>query len=111
MGVIHVIDHGGERHILEALEGWRVMEIIRDWNLPLKGTCGGACECAGQARYGAADPAEFAARLPDPLSAGTRRARGHSRAGERLSLTPPVIPGLAKQEPGSHVRALVPAPE
>jgi ferredoxin, 2Fe-2S len=46
MGVIHVIDHGGERHTLEALEGWRVMEIIRDWNLPLKGTCGGACEGA-----------------------------------------------------------------
>jgi len=46
MRVIHVIDHGGERHTLEALDGWRVMEIIRDWNLPLKGTCGGACECA-----------------------------------------------------------------
>jgi 2Fe-2S ferredoxin len=46
MGVIHVIDQGGGRHTLEAVEGWRVMEIIRDWNLPLKGTCGGACECA-----------------------------------------------------------------
>ena len=46
MGVIHVIDGAGERHTLEALEGWRVMEIIRDWNLPIEGTCGGACECA-----------------------------------------------------------------
>ncbi len=45
MGVIHVIDRDGERHTLEALEGWRVMEIIRDWNLPLSGACGGACEC------------------------------------------------------------------
>jgi ferredoxin, 2Fe-2S len=46
MGVIHVTDRAGERHTLEALEGWRVMEIIRDWNLPIEGICGGACECA-----------------------------------------------------------------
>ena len=46
MGVIYVVDHEGERHTLEALEGWRVMEIIRDWNLPIEGVCGGACECA-----------------------------------------------------------------
>jgi 2Fe-2S ferredoxin len=46
MGVIHVIDRVGERHTLEAIEGWRVMEIIRDWNLPMEGICGGACECA-----------------------------------------------------------------
>ena len=35
MGVIHVIDRAGERHTLEALEGLRVMEIIRDWKLPI----------------------------------------------------------------------------
>ena len=46
MGVIHVIDREGNRHTLEALEGWRVMEIIRDWGLPMEGLCGGACECA-----------------------------------------------------------------
>ena len=46
MGVIHVTDRAGERHTLEALEGWRVMEIIRDWDLPIEGLCGGACECA-----------------------------------------------------------------
>jgi 2Fe-2S ferredoxin len=46
MGVIHVIDRAGQRHTLEALEGWRVMEIIRDWKLPIEGLCGGACECA-----------------------------------------------------------------
>ncbi|MFL5217451.1 MAG: 2Fe-2S iron-sulfur cluster-binding protein [Microvirga sp.] len=44
--VIHVVDHTGERHTIEALEGWRVMEIIRDWKLPMEGICGGACECA-----------------------------------------------------------------
>ena len=45
MGVIHVIDREGRRHTLEAIEGWRVMEIIRDWGLPLDGLCGGATEC------------------------------------------------------------------
>jgi len=46
MGIIVVIDREGERHELEALEGWRVMEIMRDWELPVEGLCGGACECA-----------------------------------------------------------------
>jgi ferredoxin, 2Fe-2S len=45
MGVLHVIDQTGQRHTLEAAEGWRVMEIIRDWGLPMEGLCGGAAEC------------------------------------------------------------------
>ncbi len=32
--------------MLEAVEGWRVMEIIRDYGLPIKAECGGACACA-----------------------------------------------------------------
>jgi 2Fe-2S ferredoxin len=36
----------GETHRLEALEGWRVMEVIRDWGIPIKAECGGACACA-----------------------------------------------------------------
>ncbi len=43
---IHVTDQDGERHTLEALEGFRVMEIIRDWGLDIKAECGGACACA-----------------------------------------------------------------
>lgn len=43
---IFVTDQDGERHKLEALEGFRVMEIIRDWNLDIKAECGGACACA-----------------------------------------------------------------
>ena len=46
MGVIHVTDRAGQRHTLEAIEGWRVMEIICDWVQPIEGLCGGACECA-----------------------------------------------------------------
>ena len=44
--VIHVTDQNGERHTIPALEGWRVMEIIRDAGLPIKAECGGACCCA-----------------------------------------------------------------
>ena len=36
----------GTVHRLEALEGWRVMEVIRDWGLSIKAECGGACACA-----------------------------------------------------------------
>jgi 2Fe-2S ferredoxin len=46
MGVINVIDHNGNQHELEAVEGWRVMEIIREHGLPMEGLCGGACACA-----------------------------------------------------------------
>ena len=41
---VHMPD--GTTHRLEALEGWRVMEVIRDWGLPIKAECGGACACA-----------------------------------------------------------------
>lgn len=43
---IFVTDPDGVEHELEALEGWRVMEIIKDYGLPLKAECGGACCCA-----------------------------------------------------------------
>jgi 2Fe-2S ferredoxin len=41
-----VIDRAGARHEVEGLDGWRVMEIIRDHGLPIKAECGGACACA-----------------------------------------------------------------
>jgi len=41
-----VIDRAGTRHELAALDGWRVMEVIRDHGLPIKAECGGACACA-----------------------------------------------------------------
>jgi len=46
MGVIKVQDQNGKLHVLEAVEGWRVMEIIREHGLPIKAECGGACACA-----------------------------------------------------------------
>ena len=46
MGVIQVIDTNNVSHILEAVEGWRVMEIIREHGFEVSGLCGGACACA-----------------------------------------------------------------
>jgi len=43
---IHVTDQAGVEHEIEGLEGWRVMEVIRDWGLNIKAECGGACSCA-----------------------------------------------------------------
>ncbi|SFZ81460.1 ferredoxin, 2Fe-2S [Devosia enhydra] len=43
---IVVTDQEGVVHELEGLDGWRVMEIIRDWGLNIKAECGGSCTCA-----------------------------------------------------------------
>lgn len=47
---IRITDPNGNCAELEALEGFRVMEIIRDWSsdsgIGIKAECGGACACA-----------------------------------------------------------------
>ena len=43
---ILVTDRHGREHSLPAEEGWRAMEVIRDWGLDIKAECGGACACA-----------------------------------------------------------------
>ena len=43
---ILVTDQEGVEHELEGLEGWRTMEVIRDWGLNIKAECGGSCTCA-----------------------------------------------------------------
>lgn len=43
---IHVELPDGSRQTLQAPEGYRVMEVIRDYGLPIKAECGGACACA-----------------------------------------------------------------
>ena len=43
---LYVTDQNGAEHELDGLDGWRVMEIIRDYDLPIKAECGGACSCA-----------------------------------------------------------------
>jgi len=48
MDIVRVIitDYEGKRHTLDGIVGWRLMEVIRDYGLPLKAECGGACACA-----------------------------------------------------------------
>ena len=60
---ISVTDRDGAEHRLPAEEGWRVMEVIRDWGLDIKAECGGACACATCHVH--VDPA-WAARLVPP---------------------------------------------
>ena len=43
---IFVTDLNGVTHECEGIEGWRVMEIIRDAGLPIKAECGGCASCA-----------------------------------------------------------------
>jgi len=44
--IVNITDRKGKTHELEAPEGWRLMEVIRDYGLPIKAECGGACACA-----------------------------------------------------------------
>jgi 2Fe-2S ferredoxin len=44
---LFVVDRQGREHALPAIDGWRAMEVIRDWGVNLEATCGGACACAG----------------------------------------------------------------
>jgi len=46
MGMIRETDLDGRTHQLEAVEGWRVMEIIREHGFDAGGICGGSCACA-----------------------------------------------------------------
>ena len=43
---VTVTDYEGAPHRLEGISGWRLMEVIRDHDLPIKAECGGACACA-----------------------------------------------------------------
>lgn len=62
MKIILVDGHGREQ-MLDAVEGWRVMEIIRDHGFPIIAECGGACAC-GTCQV-EVDP-QWTARLHDP---------------------------------------------
>ena len=44
--ILNVTDIDGKVHVLPALSGWRVMEIIRDHDLPIRAECGGSAACA-----------------------------------------------------------------
>jgi len=60
---IVVTDQTGAEHHLPAEEGWRAMEVIRDWGLDIKAECGGAAACATCHVH---VDAAWAAKLPPP---------------------------------------------
>lgn len=43
---ILVTDTNGVQHELEATEGSKAMEVIRDSGVPIAALCGGCCSCA-----------------------------------------------------------------
>lgn len=60
---LHVEDRSGVVHELEAVEGWRLMEILRDHGVGMDNTCGGALACA---ECHVILDAESARRVPPP---------------------------------------------
>ncbi|MBH68855.1 MAG: ferredoxin [Rhodospirillaceae bacterium] len=43
---LYVIDHDGVEHQIDGIDGWQLMEVIRDEGLDIKAECGGSCACA-----------------------------------------------------------------
>jgi 2Fe-2S ferredoxin len=88
---VHITDESGVRHTLDGLEGWRLMEVIRDYGLPMKAECGGACACATCHVYVDAD---WFGQIPPPHSEETMMlddamaVEAHSRLSCQIILTP-----------------------
>ncbi|WP_424361293.1 2Fe-2S iron-sulfur cluster-binding protein [Methylocystis parvus] len=60
---LRVEDRNGVVHELAAVEGWRLMEILRDYGMGMDNTCGGALACA---ECHVVLDADSAARVPAP---------------------------------------------
>jgi ferredoxin len=65
VAILNLIDRQGLSHRLDTVEGWRVMEILRDHKVGIEGVCGGSCDCATCHVIVAAD---WAGKLPQPRS-------------------------------------------
>lgn len=62
-GFFTVIDREGKTHRLPGMNGFRLMEIMRDFGMDIAATCGGAAACGTCHVY--VDPA-FLGRLSEP---------------------------------------------
>ena len=60
---LRVEESNGVVHNLAAVEGWRLMEILRDYGIGMENTCGGALACA---ECHVVLDVESAARVPPP---------------------------------------------
>ena len=63
MANFRVTSRTGEAQTLEGVDGWRLMELLRDYKMGVEGICGGQADCASCHIY--VDPA-WADRLPAP---------------------------------------------
>ncbi len=102
---ILVTDRAGAEHRLPAEEGWRAMEVIRDWGLDMKAACGGACACATCHVH--VDP-EWAARLAPPTGEeidmldGAFEVTDASRLSCQILLTPEMDGLRLRLAPGTE---------
>ena len=100
-----VEDRYGHVHKLEGLDGWRVMEVIRDWGLSIKAECGGACACATCHVY--VDP-EWVGRLVPPTDEeidmldGAFFVEPNSRLACQILMTPETDGLRVKLAPGTE---------
>ena len=102
---ILVTDRDGTEHRLAAENGWRAMEVMRDWGLNIKAECGGAAACATCHVH--VDPL-WAAQLP-PASAeeidmldGAFDVTPTSRLSCQILLTPEMDGLRLKLAPGTE---------
>ena len=85
---VTVTDRDGHLHSLPALEGFRLMEVIRDWGLDIKAECGGACACATCHVYVDGD---WADRLPPPRDEEVERLDDAFFVNERSRLSCQIV--------------------
>ncbi len=96
-GFFTVIDRVGKAHRLPGMDGFRLMEIMRDFGMDIAATCGGAAACGTCHVYVA--PA-FLDRLAKPTSDeeyqldGLVNAKPNSRLSCQLLWDRAVLDGL-----------------
>jgi 2Fe-2S ferredoxin len=102
---IVVTDRHGAEHRLPAEEGWRAMEVIRDWGLDIKAECGGAAACATCHVH--VDP-HWAGQLPPPseeeidMLDGAFEVTDQSRLSCQILLTPELDGLRLRLAPGTE---------
>lgn len=94
MPTIHVTDIYGQKHTIEGTVGWKLMEVLREYDFGVAASCGGFCSCATCHVY--VHPA-WVDRLPDRQS-DERELLGmlttYNKATSRLSCQVEFTPAL-----------------
>jgi len=94
MALLRVVDRDGVEHQVEAREGLKLMETLRELDYGVAAICGGMCSCATCHVY--VDP-EWQARLPAMMSDERELISelAHHQENSRLSCQLEVTPQLA----------------